>query len=107
MRSVSEARGTHPQRVGNDVGVDVGNDVGVKPPPAKRGQGGTGRAAELASEAARAEGASLTRHRPWPATGGRPGSRSSAIEAGGQTRRLGGAAFGGPLIQQPTRPAAP
>jgi hypothetical protein len=26
-----------------------------------------GRAAELASEAARAEGASLTHHRPWPA----------------------------------------
>src|ERR671911_627250 len=70
MRSVSEARGTHPQRVGNDVGADVGNDVGVKPPPAKRGQGGTGRAAELASEAARAEGASPPRHRPWPARRG-------------------------------------
>src|SRR5829696_9012867 len=29
MRSASEARGTPPLRVGNDVGVDVGNDVGV------------------------------------------------------------------------------
>ena len=34
-------------------------------------------------------------------------SRSSAIEAGGRPRRLGGAAFGGRLIQQPTSPAVP
>src|SRR5215211_3011271 len=66
MHWTTEPRGTPLLRVGNDVGVDVGNDVGVKPPPAKGGQGGTGRAAELASEAARAEGASLTRHRAWP-----------------------------------------
>ena len=31
MRSASEARGTPPLRVGNDVEVDVGNNVGVKP----------------------------------------------------------------------------
>jgi hypothetical protein len=31
------------------------------------GLGRTGRAAELASEAARAEGASPPHHRPWPA----------------------------------------
>jgi hypothetical protein len=63
MRVTAEARGTPPLRVGNDVGVDVGNDVGSSR-PAKSGLGGTGRAAELASEAARAESASLTRHRP-------------------------------------------
>jgi hypothetical protein len=68
---------------------------------------GTGRAAELASEAARAEGASPPHYRPWPAAGAVAGSRSSAIEAGGRTRRLGGAAFGGRLIQQPTSPAVP
>ena len=66
MHWTTVPRGTPLLRVGNDVG----NDVGVKPPPAKGGQGGTGRAAELASEAARAEGASLTRHRPWPARRG-------------------------------------
>ena len=65
---------------------------------------GTGRAAELASEAARAEGASPPRHRPWPAAGG---FRSSAIEACGRPRRLSGAACGGSLIQQPTRSAVP
>jgi len=73
MRSASEARGTHPQRVGNDVGVDVGNDVGAADSPAGRvsrvARAWSG-AAELASEAARAEGASLTRHRPWPASRG-------------------------------------
>src|SRR5215218_5209098 len=36
MRSVTEARGTPPLRVGNDVGVDVGNDVGVQPPGQER-----------------------------------------------------------------------
>jgi hypothetical protein len=36
-------------------------------PPGHSDIGWDRQAAELASEAARAEGASLTRHRPWPA----------------------------------------
>jgi len=48
-------------------------------------------------------------HLPPTVAGGQRGGRvrSSAIEAGGRTRRLGGAAFGGHLIQQPTSPADP
>jgi hypothetical protein len=85
----------------------VGISVGGRGPWPRWHRAGTGRAAELASEAARAEGASPPSHRPWPAASGRPGSRLSAIEAGGRTRRLSGAAFGGRLIQQPTSPAVP
>jgi hypothetical protein len=53
MRSASEARGTPPLRVGNDVG----NDVGVEG-LGHRGIWPDRQGCELASEAARAEGAS-------------------------------------------------
>jgi hypothetical protein len=89
-------QGYAPLRVGNDVGVDVGNDVGVGGHQRARCAGlagERGRAAELASEAARAEGASIT----WPrrVADGRRWSRSSAIKVCGRTRWLCGAAFGG------------
>jgi hypothetical protein len=58
--------------------------------------------------------ASVSDERPEIVTGGVTGKagvlpwfRSSAIKAGGRPRRLGGAAFGGNLMQQPTSPAVP
>jgi hypothetical protein len=68
----TDRRGTPLARVGTRVGTSVGTRVGsrppklgrVRPPPGRRG-----RAAELASEAARAEGASTTL--PPPVAGGR------------------------------------
>jgi hypothetical protein len=75
MRSASEARGTPPLRVGNDVGVDVGNDVGVKPPrPRAAGAKPAGLRSLLAKQHA-------PKARPSPATdrgrrGGVPGRPS-------------------------------
>jgi hypothetical protein len=66
MTSATEHKGTHPLRVRNDVGVDVPIDVGVADLETGRRRslaGGHRRAAELASEAARAEGASHYRPR--------------------------------------------
>jgi hypothetical protein len=65
--------------VGSDVEVAVG---GAAPSGGRKGPslGERGRAAELASEAARAEGASLTRHRPWPA---RRSDRNAWLAASG------------------------
>ena len=62
--------GTHPGRVGNDVGIDVGNDVGVN----GLSHGGTGAGpAGLRSLPAKQHAPKarpLTRHRPWPAQPG-------------------------------------
>jgi hypothetical protein len=59
-----------------------------RPPPNRAGRvaspGGRGRAAELASEAARAEGASLPCHRPWPAAVA-PGRPSGRMACGAST----------------------
>jgi hypothetical protein len=62
--------GTRVAGVGISVEIRVGISVGVPGPQPPLSGGWTGRAAELASEAARAEGASLTCHRPWPARRG-------------------------------------
>jgi hypothetical protein len=62
MRSASEARGTHPQRVGNDVGVDVGNDVGAAGSPA----GGVSRVARCVEQGCGACQRSSTRRRRVP-----------------------------------------
>jgi hypothetical protein len=59
-----QSQGYAPQRVGNDVRIDIPIDVGVTAPEQGRvspSPGGRGRAAEFASEAARAEGASPMR----------------------------------------------
>ena len=52
------------------VGTSVPTSVGVEGLGHGGRRAGTGRAAELASEAARAEGASSPYHRPWPTAGG-------------------------------------
>jgi hypothetical protein len=72
-------------RVGTRVGTSVGTSVAVDGLGHGGSRAGTGRAAELASEAARAEGASSPSHRPWPAAGRGPGqarSRQAAELAG-------------------------
>jgi hypothetical protein len=62
--------GTRVAGVGTRVGTRVPTSVGVNGLGHGGSRAGTGRAAELASEAARAEGASPPRHRPWPARRG-------------------------------------
>ena len=62
--------GTRVAGVGTRVGTSVPTSVGVDGLGHGGSWAGTGRAAELASEAARAEGASPPRHRPWPARQG-------------------------------------
>jgi hypothetical protein len=96
-------RGTRVARVGTRVPTSVGFDrlATLAPGPEPAGL----RSLPAKQHAPKA--------RPPPATdrgrraGGWPGSRSNAIEACGRTRRLGGAAFGGRPIQQPTSPAVP
>jgi hypothetical protein len=68
-------RGTHPERVGNDVGIDGGNDVGVN----RLGHGGTGPGpAGLRSLPAK-QHAPKARPHPWVVQPGRhpprPGTR--------------------------------
>ena len=81
MRSANEARGTHPQRVGNDVGVDVGNDVGSAGSPAGR----VSRVARCVEQGCGACQRSSTRRRRVPSppptvagTAWSPGRRSRA-----------------------------
>jgi hypothetical protein len=77
MRSTTEARGTPPLRVGNDVGVDVGNDVGVN----DLGHRGTGPApAGLRSLPAKQH---APKARPSPAT---DRGRQGVSRAGRQAR---------------------
>jgi hypothetical protein len=98
--------GTHPGRVGNDVGIDVGNDVGVSRLDHGGHWAGTGRAAELASEAARAEGASPPRHRPWPARRG-PGQAVNGEWARRPSLRGGGVPGDSPLTAGHRAPPPP
>jgi hypothetical protein len=101
-----ERRGTPPPRVGNDVGVDVGNDVGVKPPGPRAARDRNDKAAELASEAARAEGASPP---PPPTVAGeawsRAGRQGRLSTPWGAARRRG--AGHSPLTAGHRAPSAP
>jgi hypothetical protein len=101
-----ERRGTPPPRVGNDVGVDVGNDVGVRPPGPRAARDRNDKAAELASEAARAEGASPP---PPPTVAGeawsRAGRQGRLSTPWGAARRRG--AGHSPLTAGHRAPSAP
>src|SRR5215203_5268833 len=86
MRSVTEARGTPPLRVGNDVGVDVGNDVGVQPPGQERpGAGPAGlRSLPAKQHAPKARPSPATdrdRRPPWSRAGVAAPQTSGAIQS--------------------------